>query len=274
VKKPYILMKGDCVRRLKSIPDNKIDLTLTSPPYDDLRTYGKNKWDINLSKLGEGLHRVTKDGGICAVVISDATHKRVKTLTSFKLVVDWCENRGWKLWETLLYRRPGIFSNQHSDRFRVDHEYIFLFLKGDKPNYVYKKHLLVPAVYGGQRLRAGKRRSADGKMKGIIKRFEVAKMTCPGTVWDVITSNREDEKESLKFQHPATFGKKFARDVILCFTRKGDIVLDPMVGSGTTCQQALENKRHAVGIEINPKYYKIAKHYMDEAMPIFNQTEI
>lgn len=268
-------MEGDCVKKLKRIPDNKIDLTLTSPPYDDIRYYeGIDKWSLNISKLGDELYRVTKDGGVCVVVINDATHNRVKSLTSFKLAVDWCTRGKWKLWETLIYSRPGIPGSHMKYRFRPDHEYIFVFLKGDNLRYLYKDHLNVPAVYGGKRLRAGKRINNKGERKGSVKMRYQDFHKCRGTIWEVITSNREDEKESLKFKHPATFGKKFAEDIILCFSKKGDIVLDPMAGSGTTIQQALTHKRHAVGIEINPDYCKIIKHYADAALIYFNQTEI
>lgn len=275
MKKPYMLMNGDCLKKLKRIPDNKIALTLTSPPYDDARQYGgMEKWSINLSKLGDELYRVTKDGGVCVVVINDMTHNRVKTLTSFKLAVDWCTNRGWKLWETLIYSRPGIPSNHWTKRFRTDHEYIFVFLKGDNLRYIYKDHLNVPSVYGGKRIRSGKRINSKGERRGNLKKFTQDLTKCRGTVWEVITSNRESGKETPKFKHPATFGNRFAEDIILCFSKQGDIVLDPMCGSGTTVAMALKHKRHGVGIEINPDYAKIAQYYIDINLPLFNQQEV
>jgi DNA modification methylase len=119
---------ANCVDALKSFPDECIDVVCTSPPYDDVRDY--NGFCFDYKSLGKELYRVTKDGGICAVVIGDGTKDFAKSMTSMRLAVDWCDNAGWRMFETCIYSRhgrPGAWWNQ---RFRVDHEYIFLFLKG------------------------------------------------------------------------------------------------------------------------------------------------
>jgi len=100
------LLTGDCLTLLAELPPQSVDLTVTSPPYDDLRRY-ETPAPLDLPALGKALFRVTKEGGVCAVVIGDATHDFAKSLTSFRLALGWCEQAGWRLFETCLYHRHG-----------------------------------------------------------------------------------------------------------------------------------------------------------------------
>ena len=119
---------SDSIMGLKKLPNKSIDLVITSPPYDQLRDYKKKPFDLN--GTGEEIYRVLKDGSICAVVIQDQTKNFGKSLTSFKTAVHWCEKFNFKLFETVIYRKHGIEGAWWTKRFRVDHEYIHLFLKG------------------------------------------------------------------------------------------------------------------------------------------------
>ena len=94
---------GDCVELMKQLPSNSIDLVITSPPYDNLRDYKGNS-NFDLHKSGKEIYRVLKDGGIAVLVIQDQTINYGKTLTSFKTIIDWCDNIGFKLFETVIYR--------------------------------------------------------------------------------------------------------------------------------------------------------------------------
>ncbi len=123
------IIQADCLKELAFFDDNSIDLTVFSPPYDGIRDY-KNNWTFDFVELGKQLFRVTKDGGVAVVVIGDGTKNFAKSLTSFRLAVHWVDDIGWKLFESVIYRRdgnPGAWWNQ---RFRVDHEYILMFFKG------------------------------------------------------------------------------------------------------------------------------------------------
>lgn len=248
------VIQSDCLKELAFFDDNSIDLTVFSPPYDGIRDY-KNNWAFNFIELGQHLFRITKEGGVAVVVIGDGTKNFAKSLTSFRLAVNWVDEIGWKLFESVIYKRdgnPGAWWNQ---RFRVDHEYILMFFKGDRPKTFHKEHLMVPSKHAGK-IYSGTDRLTNGGFKNIEPK-SVNPMKCRGTVWQYSTSNTEGNR--LKLQHPATFPDKLAKDLILCFSEPTDIVIDPMCGSGTTCVQAKLSNRQFVGIEISEEYCEIAR---------------
>ncbi|MCC6550548.1 MAG: site-specific DNA-methyltransferase, partial [Ignavibacteriaceae bacterium] len=117
---------------LKSFPENSIDLVVTSPPYDKIRDY-KGELNFDLHKTGEQIYRILKPGGIAVLVTQDQTKNFGKSLTSFKTIIDWCDTIGFKLFETVIYRKHGPEGAWWSQRFRVDNEYMPNFLKGEKP---------------------------------------------------------------------------------------------------------------------------------------------
>src|SRR5262249_51220503 len=140
---------GDCLEVLPRIADASIDLTLFSPPYDGIRDY-RGRWALDFHKVGEELFRATKDGGVVVIVIGDGTRNFAKSLTTFRLAVDWCDSIGWRMFETCIYSRdgnPGAWWNQ---RFRVDHEYLLIFFKGQRPKTFEKTHLMIPSKHAGK----------------------------------------------------------------------------------------------------------------------------
>lgn len=248
------VIRADCFQELAFFEDNSIDMTLFSPPYDGIRDYKKN-WHFDPAELGRHLFRVTKDGGTAIVVIGDGTRNFAKSLTTFRLAVKWVDDIGWRLFESVIYKRngkPGAWWNQ---RFRVDHEYIMIFFKGHRPKSFHKDHLMVPSKYAGK-IYSGTDRLTNGGFR-VIEPKAVNPLKCRGTVWQYSASNTEGNR--LKLQHPATFPDKLASDLILCFSEPQDIVLDPMCGSGTTCVQAKLNGRRFIGIEISEEYCEIAR---------------
>ncbi|MCS6939052.1 MAG: site-specific DNA-methyltransferase [Roseiflexus sp.] len=253
------IIQADCLQELASLPDDSIDLTLFSPPYDEIRDYKKN-WSFNFSKLGCQLYRVTKSGGVAIVVIGDGTRQFAKSLTSFRLAVNWVDEIGWKLFECVIYHRDGNPGAWWTQRFRVDHEYILIFFKGDRPKTFQKDHLMVPSKHAGK-IYSGTDRLTNGGFKRITPKA-VNPLKCRGTVWQYATSNTEGNR--LKLLHPATFPDKLAEDLILCFSRPGDVVLDPMCGSGTTCVVARNNDRQYIGIEISEEYCEIARRRLEK----------
>lgn len=253
------IILGDALDVLPTLAAESADLTVFSPPYDGIRDYGKN-WSLDYKGLGDQLFRVTADGGVCAVVIGDGTKDFAKSLTTFRWAVDWVDRIGWRLFECCIYQRHGNPGAWWSQRFRVDHEYILIFFKGARPKHFDKTGLMVPSKHAGK-VYSGTDRLTNGGFKKIEPKA-VNDMKCRGTLWEYATSNTEGNRT--KLEHPATFPDKLAEDLILCFSKPGDLVLDPMCGSGTTCVMAARNKRGYVGVEISAEYHSIAQSRMRE----------
>lgn len=252
------ILCGDAVEVLKKIPSNSVDLVVTSPPYDDIRTY--NGFSLNLPAVGKELHRVLKDGGIVAMVIQDSTRNFGKTLTSFKTIIDWCDNAGFKLFETVIYRKYGTEGAWWTKRFRVDHEYMPIFLKGDRPAYFNKEPLKVPSKHGGKTMTGSGNRRTDGKTTKTVTRM-INGMKCRGTVWDYLNAG---DKNPLKRKHPAVFPDKIPLDFIECFCPPNGVVLDPFIGSGSTAVAAKELKRKYIGIDISEEYCDLSRERLKE----------
>ena len=219
------IKQGDCLEDLQLIPDEHVDLTVFSPPIE-AATLGLKSPLLDFSLLGKELHRVTKDGGVCAFIISDVTQGYQKPMFASRLSLDWVDNAGWNVFETCIYQRKGDPDLPYWDaRFRIDHEYIVLFFKGERPKTFFNR---------------------GTKSHGTIWEYQVSYM----------------EGNDLKQKHPGTYPDLLAEDLILCFSNAGELVLDPMCGSGTTCVMAQKHGRETIGIEINEKYFAIAEERM------------
>jgi site-specific DNA-methyltransferase (adenine-specific) len=243
----------DCVEGMKKIPDNSIDLVVTSPPYDSLRTYIGFSFDLH--QTGKEIFRILKDGGIAVMVIQDQTKDFGKTLTSFKTILDWCENIGFKLFECVIYRKYGPEGAWWKNRFRVDHEYMPIFLKGNRPQYFNKKSLMIPSKHGGKVMTGSGNRRTDGTTTHTIKRT-INLMKCRGTIWNYLMAG---DKDPLKRKHPATFPDQIPIDFVQCFCPPDGIVLDPFIGSGSTAVAAKKLGKDFIGFEISKEYCEIAK---------------
>ena len=243
----------DCVEGLKQLPNDSIDLVVTSPPYDGIRAYRGFSFDLHAT--GQEIYRVLKEGGIAVMVIQDQTVDFGKTLTSFRTIVDWCDNIGFKLFETVIYRKNGSEGAWWKERFRVDHEYMPIFLKGRKPQYFDKENLKVPSKHGGKVMTGSGSRRTDGRTNPRVTR-PINLMKCRGTVWDYLMAG---DKNPLKRKHPAPFPDQIPYDFIQCFCPPKGVVLDPFMGSGSTAVAAKQLKRNYVGFEISAEYCGIAE---------------
>ena len=249
---------SDAVAELKKFPDNSIDLVVTSPPYDEIRKY--NGFSFNLHETGKELFRVLKNGGIAAMVIQDQTKNFGKSLTSFRTIVDWVDNIGFKLFETVIYRKYGAEGAWWNKRFRVDHEYMPIFLKGERPQYFNKEPLKIPSKHGGKTMTGGGTRLTNG-IRIATRSITINPMKCRGTIWEYMTAG---DGTRLKHQHPATFPDKLPYDFIQCFCPQNGIVLDPFVGSGTTVLAAIQLERNYIGIDISKDYCDLANKRIKE----------
>ncbi len=243
----------DALEGLKGIPDNSIDLMVASPPYDNLREY--KGFSVDLSAIGKEVFRVMKDGGIAIMVMQDQTKNFGKTLTTFKTAIDWCDNAHFKLFETLIYRKYGAEGAWWNKRFRVDHEYMLVFLKGKKPAYFNKEPLKIPSKHGGETMTGGGTRLTNG-IRIPTRPITINLMKCRGMIWEYMTAG---DGTRLKHQHPATFPDKLPYDFIQCFCPPDGIVLDIFMGSGTTALAAIALERKFLGFDISKDYVDLAK---------------
>ncbi|MBI3512372.1 MAG: site-specific DNA-methyltransferase [Bacteroidetes bacterium] len=246
------ILNEDCVLGLREFPNDCIDLVVTSPPYDNIRDY--HGFAIDLSQLGKELFRVLKPGGVVALVMQDQTKNFAKSLTSFRTIIDWCDNGGFKLFECVIYKKFGMDAAWWRQRFRMDHEYMPIFFKGERPQYFNKEPLKIPSKHGNKTMTGGANRKTNGStMKS--ETFVINPMKCRGTIWEYLNAG---DKDVTKRKHPAPFPDKIPYDFINCFCPPDGIVLDPMMGSGSTAVSALKLNRNFVGFEISKEYCKIA----------------
>lgn|SRR3989338_2357921 len=253
----------DCLEGLDALPSHSIDLVVTSPPYDAIRNYQGYQFD--LSRTGKALYRVLKDGGVATMVIQDQTRAFAKTLTSFRTIIDWCDNGGFRLFECCIYRKYGMDAAWWKKRFRVDHEYIPIFLKGSRPRYFDKEPLKVPSKHAGRTMTGCANRRTDGKT-GESTQIQINPFKCRGTVWDYLGCG---DKDKLKRMHPATFPDQLPYDIVQCFCPPGGVVLDPFMGSGSTAVAAKRLGRHFIGFEISKDYCEIARRRISNTNPEF-----
>ena len=255
LKKALPINKVICGRAeevLKTFPSKSVDIVITSPPYDSIRDY--KGFQLNLSAMGKQIHRVLKEGGVAVMVIQDQTKKFGKTLTSFKTIIDWCDNAGFKLFECNIYKKYGAEGAWWNKRFRVDHEYLPIFLKGERPLFFDKESIKIPSKHGGKTMTGGGTRLTNGIRKET-RAIKINKMKCKGTVWEYMTAG---DGTRLKHEHPATFPDKLPVDFINTFCPSNGVVLDPMCGSGTTLLAARNLGRKYVGIDISKEYCSLS----------------
>ncbi|MFH0890613.1 MAG: transcriptional repressor LexA [Candidatus Liptonbacteria bacterium] len=249
---------GDAIEVMKKFPPNSVDIVVTSPPYDAVRDY--KGFSLDLHSAGKEIYRVLKDGGVAVMVIQDQTKNFGKSLTSFRTITDWCDSFGFKLFETVIYRKYGAEGAWWNKRFRVDHEYIPIFLKGERPQYFNKERLKIPSKHGGKTMTGGGTRLTNG-VRIATRSIKINPMKCRGTIWEYLTAG---DGSRLKHQHPATFPNQLPYDFIGCFAPKNGIVLDPFVGSGTTTVAAKNLGYKYIGIDIAPEYCEIARKRIQE----------
>jgi DNA modification methylase len=243
----------DSLLALKKLPNNSIDLMVTSPPYDQVRDY--TGFSVDLKAIGGELFRVMKDGGIAVMVMQDQTKDFAKSLTSFRTAIDWVDNAGFRIFETLIYKKYGAEGAWWKKRFRVDHEYMFIFLKGKKPAYFNKETLKIPSKHGGKVMTGGGTRLTNG-IRIPTRKIHINAMKCRGTIWEYMTAG---DGTRLKHEHPATFPDKLPYDFIQCFASENSIVLDIFMGSGTTALAAIKLNRKFLGFEISQKYVDLSR---------------
>jgi len=254
------LILGDCIEKMKDIPDNSIDMVMTSPPYDNLRDYGKDftGWGEHIWKpVLEGIFRVLKDGGVCVWVVGDATINGSETGTSFRQALYWMEIGG-KLHDTMIYEKSG-FSNPSTNRCHQVFEYMFVLSKGNPKtfNKIFDRKNKYSAGGGASY------RKKDGE---IVKTGRAKKRNQYGqryNIWRYATGGGHMNTD--EYKHPAQFPEQLAHDHIISWSNENDTILDPFMGSGTTGKMCKVLNRNFIGIELDEGYFKIAQTRIQDA---------
>ncbi len=253
--KPWLMM-GDCLERMKEIPDGSVDLTVTSPPYDNLRSYNGNnaQWGEHVWKqvIAE-LYRVTKDGGVVVWVCQDKCINGGESMTSFKQALHF-GGCGFRLYDTMIWNKPSPQAPTEGRYYDV-FEYMFVFSKG-KPKTLNllkdRKNKSAGSVSNKET------RSCREDRKTKNEKRVVAEYSRRFNVWDISRGRN-------KTSHPAVFPEAIASDHIVSWSNEGDIVFDPFMGSGTTGKMAKINSRKFIGIELDKNYFNIAKERINKA---------
>jgi DNA modification methylase len=244
---------GDNCDVLGTFPRESVDIVVTSPPYDDLRTYGGHSWDFY--GVAWQLKRVLKPGGVIVWVVADATKDGSETGTSFEQAMHF-KRLGLNLHDTMIYKKAGGSPNIHHPRYVHCFEYMFVLTNG-KPRAFNQAKKKRNSTVGTVRAPATKT-----QRNGELKRFDVeTKITSEESlevnVWEYLVGSASGDDGT--GGHPAYFPEDLARDHILSWSNEGDLVVDPFSGSGTTAKQARELGRHYIGIDVNPEYCEIAR---------------
>jgi site-specific DNA-methyltransferase (adenine-specific) len=255
---------------MKEMEENTINLTVTSPSYDNLRTYDNNihnTWNENTWKqIIDELYRLTKPGGTVVWVVGDATIDGSETGTSFKQAL-YAMEAGFKLHDTMIYEKSTspFPAGKKSNRYTQIFEYMFIWSKG-KPktsNLIFDKK----NKYAGYSIAIGNHRTKDGKAPKTGS-SQVKEYGARNNIWKINVGKGHTTKDNYAYEHPAMFPEELARDHILTWSNPGDIVFDPFMGSGTTGKMAILNNRNFIGIELNENYYKIAEKRIKQYLPL------
>ena len=231
----------------ENVPSNFIDLTVTSPPYDNLRDYNGYSWDFK--GVAKELYRVTKNGGVVVWVVGDATVKGSETGTSFKQAL-YFKEIGFKLHDTMIWEK-STFSNPFPNRYFGVFEYMFVLSKGS-PTHINLKR--VKTI--GKKHTFSTARQPDGSIAAMKYAFGKNNRIADN-VWKYDVGYGKSSNDKRQFEHPATFPEQLVRDHIQSWSNKGDTVLDCFAGSGTTPTMAVRDGRKYIAIEIAKEYCEI-----------------
>ena len=260
IKQSVRLIHGDCVNEMKKMSKGSVDLTITSPPYDNLRDYDNTlSWDQNTwMTIIQSLFHITKDGGVVVWIVGDATMNGSETGTSFKQALH-AIHVGFKLHDTMIYMKDNPPPTGGSNRYYQSFEYMFVFSKG-KPKVFNPIKTARRNKWNDKRTRRIRPVTRNKKGDFIKKQIPIntgdVKLQ---NVWSYVVSGGSVCHDDLGHRHPAIFPESLVIDHILSWSNKNQTVFDPMMGSGTVGKIALNLGRKFIGVEKNIDYFNIAK---------------
>jgi site-specific DNA-methyltransferase (adenine-specific) len=254
---------ANCIEFMEGMDADSVDLTITSPPYDDLRDLVD---EFDYQSIARGLYRVTKDGGVVVWVVGDATINGSETGTSFRQAL-YFKEIGFNLNDTMIYEKPGNRYPFCQSRYIQSHEYMFVLSKW-KPktfNPIIDEPRQWLGSWSGLSMRnkdgslstkilENEGMGASGRAEGIEYGFK------PRTnVWRIKNGYGFSHSDDFAYLHHSSFPQQLSTDHIITWSNPGDLVFDPMVGSGTTCISALLNNRRFIGVDISEENCQIAR---------------
>lgn len=259
---------GDCMELAKKLPDNSIDLVVTSPPYADTLSYGKKvqvfdpdkyvDWFLELFKES---NRFLKDTGSFILNINDKATNGERSTYVFELVHRIVKETGLKLFDRYIWFKKSALPMTGDKRLNDRIEYIFHFVKDSKKFKAHTDRVREP--YAEISLRRFKSKvhgndivDDDGTTelshRGSSKPHPLGKKP--------ITVFRFDTGSALRgLKHPAPFHPQLPEWFINWLTDEKDIVLDPFMGGGTTALAAKNLNRNYIGFDVNPEYIKMTE---------------
>lgn len=253
----------NCLDTMSKMSDNYIDLVITSPPYDNMRTYNNvisannskgNDYSFDFEKIAKELYRVIKDGGVLVWVVGDETIKGNETGTSFKQAL-YFKECGFNLFDTMIYLKPPRGSVGNNRTYWQAFEYMFILSKG-LPNNI---NLLLDRKNKESRLGDnGTKRLQNGELLKL-KRSGYGEYGRRTNVWEYRIGKGHSTSDNIAYQHPAIFPEKLAYDHIITWSNKNDLIYDPMMGSGTVAKMSILSERNYIGSEINTDYCRISE---------------
>ena len=261
------LVNGDCAAVLPGLPP--ADLILTSPPYDGMREYGGYSGAFDFDAIAAACVANLAPGGVLVWVVADQVVDGDVTGTSFRQALHFKE-LGLKLHLQLICDKWALTSMRPNAYFQT-HEYMFVFSKG-KPKTANLLHDKPNVAAGRKQPNQAISKVSDDRPPFAIERHTIKDMGRLGSIWKYrnVVYGEQADTSGLKYQqltlHPAKFKKALARDHILSWTNPGDLVIDPMVGSGTTLRAAADLERRAIGVEINPGYCDLIRQRLAQSV--------
>ncbi len=243
-----------CIHTMAKMKDGSVDLTVTSPPYDNLRKY--NGYSFDFEAISKELFRITAKGGVLVWVVGDSTMNGSESGTSFKQALFFKE-LGFRLHDTMIYQKNSLPKNHN--RYEQDFEYMFILSKGKPKTF---NPIRIPTLYpekdtARQNSFFSSTEEKSRSARSGKKRKPVGSSKIKGNIWKFNVGKGHSTLDGFAFKHPAIFPEKLAEDHILSWSNEGDVVYDPFAGSGTTAKMSIANNRKWIASEMSKEYCAI-----------------
>jgi len=255
----------DCLETTARMEDGFVDMVITSPPYDGLRTY--NGYSFNFEEIAKELYRVVKDGGVVVWVVGDSTVNGSESGTSFRQALYFMEV-GFRLHDTMIYKKICGLPLNHN-RYEQDYEFMFVFSKGKPTTF---NPIIIKTTTNERRNGVfAEHDEKNNKRRSGAKRKDTRPEKIKGNIWEYKTGLYHSTSDKAAFNHPAIFPEQLVADHIHSWSNEGDLVYDPFMGSGTTAKMSHLQKRNWIGSEISAEYVALAN---KRIKPYLNQIRM